>query len=54
LTSAGDDRDQPLQEVAARSDQFGLELPVSFRIEREREACRHIEIPLHRFGGLDP
>ncbi|HWM53404.1 MAG TPA: hypothetical protein VNP71_09620 [Thermoplasmata archaeon] len=54
LTSAGDDRDQPLQEVAAGSDQFCLELLVSFRVEREREARRHFEIPLHRFGGLDP
>src|SRR6266581_692585 len=32
LTSAGDDRDQPLQEVAAGSDQFGLERPTSPRI----------------------
>jgi len=54
LTSAGDDRDQPLQEVAAGSDQFGLERPTSLRIERECEARRHLEIPLHRFGGLDP
>jgi len=33
LTSAGDDRDQPLQEVATRSDHLGLELSASLRIE---------------------
>jgi len=32
-TSAGDDRDQPLQEVATRSDHLGLELSASLRIE---------------------
>ncbi|TLZ84162.1 MAG: hypothetical protein E6K03_03095 [Methanobacteriota archaeon] len=53
-TSADGDRHQPLQEVAARRDQFCLELSVSFRIEREREAPGHFEIPLHRFGGLHP
>ncbi|HEX9566581.1 MAG TPA: hypothetical protein VGA48_03190 [Thermoplasmata archaeon] len=53
-TSAGDDRHQPLQEVAARSDQLGLELSVSFRIEREREAPGHFEIPLYQFRGLHP
>src|SRR2546427_12208399 len=53
-SAEGHARAQPLQEVAAGRDQFGLELPASLRIEREREARRHLEIPLHRFGGLDP
>src|SRR5256885_16958533 len=39
-TSAGDDPDQPLPEIAAGRDQFGPEPPASLRLEREREAPR--------------
>jgi len=54
LPPAGDDRNKPLEEIAARSDQLCLELSATSRIEREREAWRHLEIPLHGLGGLDP
>src|SRR5256885_13890625 len=40
-TSAGDDRDQPLPEEAARRAQLRPELPASPRIEPKRETRRH-------------
>ncbi|TLZ79874.1 MAG: hypothetical protein E6K07_02760 [Methanobacteriota archaeon] len=54
LAPTGDDGDEALQEIAARGDQLGLELPASVRIEGQREIRRHLEIMLDRLGGLDP
>jgi len=54
LAPASDDGDEALEEVAARGDQLGLELPAAFRIEGQREIRGHLEIVLDRLGGLDP
>src|SRR5438128_4472433 len=54
LAPTSDDGDEALQEIAARGDQLGLELPASVRIEGQREIRRHLEIMLDRLGGLDP
>src|SRR2546425_2525026 len=49
-----DDGDEALQEVAARGDQLGPELPAAFRVESQREIRGRFEIVLDRLGGLDP
>src|SRR3989442_1072479 len=54
LAPARDDGDEALQEVAARGDQLGLELPTALRIEGQREIRGHFEIALDRLGCLDP
>src|SRR5256712_13848433 len=54
LAPARDDGDEALQEVAARGDQLGLELPKALRIEGQREIRRYFEIALALRGWLDP
>jgi len=46
-----DDGDEALEEVAARGDKLGLELPAAFRIEGQREIRGHLEIVLDDSGA---
>src|SRR5207244_1547544 len=54
LAPTSDDGDEALQEVAARGDELGLELPTALRIEGQREIRGHLEVVLDGLGCLDP
>ena len=50
LAPTSDDGDEALQEVAARGDELGLELPTALRIEGQREIRGHLEVERTRLA----